>query len=108
VVLIVVFQQRVTMDTARSDLWTPRARAAARATQQRKQEKAAHRKERRIRWRECRDQESEEFRLREQQGLSPPVTPKNSSSEEEKEESDEGCPPRGGIPHPRHQGPQRW
>jgi hypothetical protein len=38
-------------------------------------------------------QESKEYRLREQQGLSPPMTPENSSSEEE-EESDGGRPPR--------------
>jgi hypothetical protein len=37
-------------------------------------------------------QESKEYRLREQQGLSPPMTPENSSSEEEEEESD--GPPR--------------
>jgi hypothetical protein len=61
----------------------------------------------RIRLREHREQESEEYLLREQHGLSPPTSPVNSSSEEEEEKSDRGRPPRGGIPHPRHRGPQR-
>jgi hypothetical protein len=68
----------------------PCARAAARAAYRREQEKASH-KERRIRWQEHREQQDEEYRLREQHGLSPLVTPENSSSgEEEEEESDEG------------------
>jgi hypothetical protein len=59
-------------------------------------------KERRILWRERRKQESEESRLREQQGLSCPATPKNSSSEEEEEESDGGraSPERWNPPPP--------
>jgi hypothetical protein len=63
-------------------------------------------KERRIQRRERPEQENEEYRLREQQGLSPSVTPENSSSsEEEGEESDGGGHPlRGGIPHLHHQG----
>jgi hypothetical protein len=50
-------------------------------------------KERRLRRWERREQYSEEYRLREQHGLSPPGTPAGSSSEEE-EESDRGQPPR--------------
>jgi hypothetical protein len=97
------------VDAARSDPPTPRAQAAARTVQRREQERAAHRKERRIQRWELQEQESEEYRLREQQGLPPsPAMPENSSSSgEEEEESDRGRPPRGGIPHPRHQGPQR-
>jgi hypothetical protein len=48
-------------------------RARACAAQRREQERAA-RKERGIRRRERREQRGEEFRLLEQQGLSPPVT----------------------------------
>jgi hypothetical protein len=44
-------------------------------------------KEKRIRRRERREQRDEEFRLREQQGLSPPATSEDSSLGEE-EESD--------------------
>jgi hypothetical protein len=58
------------------------------------QERAARKKEKRIRRWEGREQRDEEYRLREQQGLSPPVTPENSSSgEEEEEESDRGQAP---------------
>jgi hypothetical protein len=46
--------------------------AAARATQQREQERAAHAKERRIRRRERLEQYDEEYRLREQRRPSPP------------------------------------
>jgi hypothetical protein len=46
-------------------------------------------KEKRIRRREHREQRSEEFRLRELQGLSPPATSEYSSSLSE-EESDGG------------------
>jgi hypothetical protein len=50
--------------------------------------------EKRIRWRERREQESEEYQLCEQQGLSLLAAPENSSSEEEEEEeSDGGRPP---------------
>jgi non-ribosomal peptide synthetase component F len=65
------FYQRVTVDTTRSDPPRPRARVAARAAQRWEQERAACRKERRIRWRERRERESEEYRLCEQQGLPP-------------------------------------
>jgi hypothetical protein len=69
-------------------------------------------KERRLRRRERLEQYDEKYRLREQQGLSPPLAPANSSSEEEEgeeeEESDGGVLlPRGGIPHPRHHGPRK-
>jgi hypothetical protein len=60
-----------------------RAWAAGRATQQR----AALAKERKIRQRERLEQHNEEYRMREQQGLSPPSVLVNSSSDEE-EESD--------------------
>jgi hypothetical protein len=64
----------MTMNAVRSDLQTPRARALACAAQRREQELAARKKEKRIRRRERREQRSEEFRLREQQGLSSPAT----------------------------------
>jgi hypothetical protein len=64
-------------------------------------------KERRTRRRERREQRDEEYRLREQQGLSPLVTSEYSSLGEE-EESDGGhAPLRGGILHPPHREPQR-
>jgi hypothetical protein len=47
-------------------------------------------KERRLKRREHREQHGEEYRLCEQQGLPPPGTPMNSSSEEE---SDGGASP---------------
>jgi hypothetical protein len=47
-------------------------------------------KERRIRRRERLEKRDEEFRLREQQGLFPPVTSEYSSSEEEEEEECDG------------------
>jgi hypothetical protein len=53
------------VDASWSDPPTPQARAFARASQRREQERAARRKERRIRWQERREQESEEYRLRE-------------------------------------------
>jgi hypothetical protein len=66
----------------------------ARAAQRREQERAARKKERRTRQWERREQRVEEFRLREQQGLSPPATSEYlSSGEEEEEESDRGRPP---------------
>jgi hypothetical protein len=61
---------------------------SARAAQRREQERAARKKEKRIQRREHREQRSEEFRLREQQGLSSPATLEYSSSDEE--ESDGG------------------
>jgi hypothetical protein len=64
----------VTVDAARSDSPTPRAREHASVTQRWEQERAARKKEKRIRRRERREQKDEEFRLREQQGLSPPAT----------------------------------
>jgi hypothetical protein len=87
------------MNTARSDLPIPRARARTRAAQRREQERAARKKERSIRRRERREQRSEEFWLREQQGLSSPGTSEYSSSgeEEEEEESDGSRAP-----------PERW
>jgi hypothetical protein len=58
----------------------------------------ARKRERSIRRRERREWGSEEFRLREQQGLSSPGTEEYSSSgEKEEEESDGGRPP-----------PERW
>jgi hypothetical protein len=79
----------VTVDATRFDPPTPQARAAACAAQQRLQERAALKKERRIQQWECREQRDEEYRPREQQGLSPPAMSEYSSSGEgEKEESD--------------------
>jgi hypothetical protein len=75
---------------------------AARAVQRRVQERAARKKERRIQWRERLEQRDEEYRLRDQQGLSPPVTSEYSSSGEgEEEESDRGqAPPKRWDPAP--------
>jgi hypothetical protein len=58
--------------------------------QWREQELAAHKKEKRIRQRERREQRSEEFRLREQRGLSSPATSEYSSSDEKEEEGSDG------------------
>jgi hypothetical protein len=91
----------------------PQARAATRAAQRWEQEQVARAKERKLKRWERLEQLDEEYRLREQQRLSPPLVSANSSSEEEEgeeeeEESDGGVLlPRGGIPHPRHHGPQR-
>jgi hypothetical protein len=75
--------QVMAVDAIQSDPPTPRARARARAAQRREQERAVRKKEKRIRWRERREQRNEEFRLREQQRLSPPATSEDSSSGEE-------------------------
>jgi hypothetical protein len=66
-------------------------------------------KERGIRRRERWEQRDEEFRLREQQGLSPPVTSEYLSSEEEEEEESDGgqAPLRGGNLRPPHREPRR-
>jgi hypothetical protein len=85
------------VNAAWSDPPTLRARARARAVQRREQERAARNKEQGIRRREHRERRSEEFRLREQQGLSSPRTEEYSSSGEEEEESDGGWAP-----------PERW
>jgi hypothetical protein len=55
-----------------------------------------------IRPRERGEQRGEEFRLREQQGLSPPATSEYSSSEEEEEEESDGgqAPPERWEPAP--------
>jgi hypothetical protein len=100
-------QQRVAVNVARSDLPTPRARARAR--QRREQERVAHKKERRIRRRERREQRDKEYRLHEQQGLSPPMISEYSSSGEgEEEESDGGqAPLRGGSLRLPHREPRR-
>jgi hypothetical protein len=75
----------------RSDPPTPRAWSAARAALRWEQERATRTKEKKLRRRERLEQYEEEYRLREQQGLSPPLAPANSSSEEEElEESDGG------------------
>jgi hypothetical protein len=90
--------QVMAVNAVRSDPPTPRARACARAAQRREQERVAHKKEKGIRRQERRERRSEEFRLREQQGLSSPATSEFSSSDkEEGEESDGGRAP-----------PERW
>jgi hypothetical protein len=76
------------VNVARSDPRTPLARATGRAAQRREQERAARAKEKRLWRREHLEQYNEEYRLREQQGLSPLLAPVNSSSDEE--ESDGG------------------
>jgi hypothetical protein len=79
---------------------------SARTVQRREQERAARKKERGIRRREQRD---EEFRLREQPGLSPPTTSEDSlSGDEEEEESDGGqAPTERWEPAPPHREPRR-
>jgi hypothetical protein len=82
------------VNAAQSDPPTPRSRAHMRAAQRREQERAARKRERSLRQRERRERRSEEFRLREQQGLSSPGTEEYSSSgEDEEEESDGGRAP---------------
>jgi hypothetical protein len=71
------------VDASQSDPPMPCARAAARAAYRREQEKASH-KERRIRWQEHREQQDEEYRLREQHGLSPLVTQRTRRQEKRK------------------------
>jgi hypothetical protein len=44
---------------------------------------AARAKEKRLRWQERLEQYNEQYQLCEQQGLSPPLAPANSSSDEE-------------------------
>jgi hypothetical protein len=77
----------VIVNAARSDPPTPRARAAGRVAQWREQERAAHTKEKNLKRRERLEQYNEEYRLLEQQGLSPSLALANSSSDDE-EESD--------------------
>jgi hypothetical protein len=79
----------VRVSTAKSEPPTPRSRALARAVQQREREWVARRKERETRHRERRERRSEEFRLREQRGLSSPGTKEYSSSDKEEEEEEE-------------------
>jgi hypothetical protein len=78
----------VSVSAAKSEPPTPRSRALARAAQQREREWVARRRERATRHRERRERRSEEFRLREQQGLSSPDTEEYSSSDEEEEEEE--------------------
>jgi hypothetical protein len=96
----------VRVNAARSDPPTPRSRALVRAVQQRERERVDRRRERNARRRERREQKSEEFRLREQQGLSSQGTEKYSSSDEEEKEEEEEYrgefSPIGGSLHPRH------
>jgi hypothetical protein len=72
----------VRVSAAKSDPPTSRSRTLARAAQQRERERVARRRERDARHRERRERRSEEFRLREQQGLSSPGTEEYSSSDE--------------------------
>jgi hypothetical protein len=73
---------------------TPRCSLALdRASQQRERERAARKKERARRHREHRERWSEEYRLREQQGLSSPGTEEYSSSEGDEEEETGGQAP---------------
>jgi hypothetical protein len=94
--------QVMDVNAARSDPPTPRAQARPRATQRQEQERAARKKEWSIRRWERQEQRNEEFRLREQQGLSSPGTSEYSlSDEEEEEESDGGrAPPERCEPSP--------
>jgi hypothetical protein len=79
-------------------------------TQRREQERVARKKERRIRRWEHWEQRDEEYRLHEQQGLSPPAASEYSLSSEEEGVMGGGLPPRSGILRPPHrelQVPQR-
>jgi hypothetical protein len=82
--------QLVSLSAAKSDPPTPRSRALGRASQQRERERAARKKERAKQHRERRERRNEEYRLREQQGLSSPGTEEYSSSEEEEEKETGG------------------
>jgi hypothetical protein len=82
-----LFPQLVAVSAARSDPPKPQARAAGRATRRRGQERAARAKEKKLRRQERLEQYNKEYRLREQQGLSPPPALAISSSNEE-EKSD--------------------
>jgi hypothetical protein len=93
--------QVMVVNAARSNPPTPRARARVRVAQRREKERAARKKERSIRQRERREQRSEEFRLRERQGLSSPATSEFSSSDEEEEEEEEEESDGGQAPHER-------
>jgi hypothetical protein len=66
--------QLVSMSAAKSEPPTPRSRTLARAAQQGERERVARRRERATRHRVRRERRNEEFRLREQQGLSSPGT----------------------------------
>jgi hypothetical protein len=85
--------QLVSLSAAKSDPPTPHSRALGRASQQRERERAARKKARAKRHRERRERRSEEYQLREQQGLSSPGTEEYSSSEEE-ETGGQGLPDR--------------
>jgi hypothetical protein len=78
----------VIVNAARSDLPMPRARAADRAAQQREQERVVSAKEMKLRRWERQEQHNEEYRLREQQGLSPSPALANSSSDEEESDGE--------------------
>jgi hypothetical protein len=83
----------VSVSAAKSVPPTPDSRAVGRASQQRERERAARKKER-ARWhRERRERWSEEYRLREQQGLSSPGTEEYSSSEGMRRKRQGGRPP---------------
>jgi hypothetical protein len=81
--------QMVSVSAAKSEPPTRRSRTLVRAAQQRERERVARRRERATRHREHRERRSEEFRLREQQGLSSPGTEEYSSLDEEEEEKEE-------------------
>jgi hypothetical protein len=67
----------------------------------------ARAREQKIRRRERLEQYNEEYRLREQQGLSPPLVPADSSSDEEGKVMGGGPPLIGRIPRPCRHGPRR-
>jgi hypothetical protein len=102
----------VRVNATRSDPPTPWSRALAHVAQRREQEWVDRRRERNARRRERRECRSEEFRLREQQGLSSPGAEEYSSSDEEEEEEEEED--RGYVlpdrwePAPRHRSRLRW
>jgi hypothetical protein len=83
----------VSLSAAKSVPPTPDSRALDRVAQQRERERAARKRERARRHRERRERWSEEYRLREQQGLSSPETEEYSSSEEDEEEEAGGAGP---------------
>jgi hypothetical protein len=88
VLTVVASQQALGVNTPTSDPPTPRSQAANRTTQQRDQDLAARAKERKIRKQEHLDRHNEDYRLHEQQDLSPPPGLVNSSSDEEESEGE--------------------
>jgi hypothetical protein len=104
--------QMKTVNAARSDPPTPRARAPSRAAQRREQEWAARAKEKKVRWWERLEQYNEEYRLCEQQGLSLCRRRRTRCRTRRRKVMGSGPPPIGGNPRPCRNGlkerPWNW